>query len=113
HYMSRGLVEAPDDMRATNPPTNPELLDALAADLVAHGYDLKYLTRQIMKSRVYGLGVLPRPENAADQQNYARHYPRRLPAQVLLDALCTATGVPDKFRDFDNVKSAVELPTEK
>lgn len=113
HYMSRGLVEAPDDMRATNPPTNPELLDALADDLVAHGYDLKYLTRQIMKSRVYGLGVLPRPENAADQHNYARHYPRRLPAQVLLDALCAATGVPDKFRDFDNVKSAVELPTEK
>jgi Protein of unknown function (DUF1549)/Protein of unknown function (DUF1553) len=113
HYMNRGLVEAPDDMRATNPPTNPELLDALAADLVAHRFDLKHLTRQILKSRVYGLSVLPVPENAADQQNYARHYPRRLPAQVLLDALSSATGVPEKFRDFPLIKSAVELPTER
>ena len=66
-----------------------------------------------MTSRVYGLSVLPRPENAADRQNYARHYPRRLSAQVLLDALSTATGIPETFRDFPNIKSAVELPSER
>jgi hypothetical protein len=113
HCMTRGLVEAPDDMRATNPPSNPELLDALAADLVAHKYDLKYLMRQILTSRVYGLSTFPLPENAADRNNYARHYPRRLSAQVLLDAVCTATGVPETFRDFPAIKSAVELPTER
>ena len=112
HYMGRGLVEAPDDMRATNPPAIPELLDALAADLGAHGFDLKHLTRQILKSRVYGLGVLPVPENAEDRLNYARHYPRRLPAPVLLDALSAATGVAEKFRDYPQVKGAVDLPTE-
>ena len=113
HYMARGLVEAVDDMRATNPPSNPELLDALAAELAGHGYDLKHLTRLILKSRVYGLSVMPRPENAADSQNYARHYSRRLPAQVLLDALSTATGTPETFRDYPNAKGAVELPTER
>jgi hypothetical protein len=113
HYMTRGLVEAPDDMRATNPPSNPELLHALAADLVAHRFDLKYLMRRILTSRVYGLTALPMPDNSADQQNYARHYPRRLSAQVLLDALSTATGVGEAFRDFPTIKSAVELPTEK
>jgi hypothetical protein len=113
HYMTRGLVEAPDDMRATNPPSNAELLDALAADLVAHRFDLKHLMRQILTSRAYGLSAVPQPENAADQQNYARHYPRRLSAQVLLDALSAATGVPETFRDFPTTKSAVELPTER
>lgn len=113
HYMDRGLVEAVDDMRATNPPSNPELLDALAGELADHGYDLKHLTRLILKSRVYGLSVMPRPENAADSQNYARHYPRRLPAQVLLDALSTATGTPEKFRDYPDAKGAVDLPTER
>ena len=113
HYMARGLVDPPDDMRATNPPTNPELLDALAADLADHGYDLKRLTRQIVTSGVYGLSALPRPENADDAQNYARHYPRRLPAPVLLDALSAATGVPETFREYPEVKAAVELPTER
>ncbi|HQU42720.1 MAG TPA: DUF1549 domain-containing protein, partial [Pirellulales bacterium] len=78
HYLQRGLVEAVDDLRATNPPTNPALLDALAADFVEHGFDLKQLTKTIMKSRVYGLSSQPTPANAADKQNYARHYPRRL-----------------------------------
>lgn len=112
HYMDLGLVEAVDDLRATNPPTNPELLDALAADLVDHQYDLKHLMQVILKSRVYGLSAVPLPENKMDRQNYARHYPRRLSAQVLYDALSTATGVPESFKDFPNAKRAVELPTE-
>lgn len=112
HYMKRGLVEAVDDMRTTNPPTNPALLDALATDLVEHGYDLKHLTRQVMKSCAYGLSSLPTVDNAADQRNYARHYPRRLAPHVLLDAISAATDVPVKFNQFAEAKRAIELPNE-
>lgn len=112
HYLKRGLVEAVDDLRATNPPTNPALLDALAADFVAHGFDLKHLTKTIMKSRVYGLSSLPIADNAADRQNYARHYPQRLAPHVLLDAIGAATGVPVNFNQFADAKRAIELPNE-
>lgn len=112
HYMKRGLIEAVDDMRATNPPTNPALLDALAADFVEHSFDLKQLTKTIMKSRVYGLSAQPTSENAADKQNYARHYPQRLVPHVLFDALSSATGMPIKFNQFTDAKRAIELPNE-
>ena len=112
HYMNRGLVEAVDDLRATNPPTNPALLDALASDLRAHGFDLKLLMKTVMKSRVYGLMREPTAANAMDHENYARHYPQRLSPQVLMDAIDTATGVPTKFREFPKAKRAIELPTE-
>lgn len=112
HYMQRGLVEAVDDLRATNPPTNPALLDALAREFVEHGYDIKHLTRTVMKSRVYGLSAIPLPDNAADKQNYARHYPQRLAPHVLLDAISTATGVPGKFTNFPDLKRAIQLPNE-
>ena len=112
HYMQRGLVEAVDDMRATNPPTNPALLDALAADLREHAFDLKLLTKNIMKSRVYGLSAEPVPANAADSQDYARHYPQRLAPHVLLDAIDFATGATTKFNEFPEVKRAIQLPNE-
>src|SRR5262249_32252592 len=76
-----------DDLRATNPPTNGPLLDALAADFRAHGHDLKHLIRTIMASHVYGLASRPNERNVADTRNYSRHYRQRLRAQVLLDAL--------------------------
>ncbi len=112
HYMKRGLVEAVDDLRATNPPTNPALLDALAVELREHNYDLKQLTKTIMKSHVYGLSSLPTPANAADRQNYARHYPQRLSPQVMMDAIDSATGAKEKFREFPQAKRAIELPNE-
>jgi hypothetical protein len=112
HYLKRGLVEAVDDLRATNPPSNPALLDALAADLADHGYDLKHLTKTVMKSRVYGLSAVPRPENAADKRHYARHYPQRMLPHVLLDAISSATGVPAKFAQFPEAKRALQLPNE-
>lgn len=112
HYMKRGLVEAVDDMRATNPPTNPALLDALAADFVEHGFDLKHLTKNVMKSRVYNLSATPTAENAADRQNYARHYPQRLAPHVLLDAIAFATGAPESFKTFPEAKRAIQLPNE-
>lgn len=95
--MGRGLVEPVDDLRATNPPTNGPLLEALAADFRAARYDLKHLIRTICTSYVYGLGSLPNERNVADRQNYSRHYRTRLRGEVLLDAVTDITGVPDTF----------------
>ncbi len=95
--MGRGIVDPVDDLRATNPPSNPELLDALAADFRKNGCDLKGLIRTIATSHVYGLSTTPNARNAADARNYSRHYRQRLRAEVLLDMVSDATGVPEKF----------------
>lgn len=113
HYLGVGLVDPVDDMRATNPPSNPELLDALARDFVAHKFDLKHLMRTILKSRVYGLSSAPTEDNRTDTRNYARYYSRRMQPYVLLDAISNATGVPEKFDDYPDVKKAILLPNEK
>src|SRR5262249_13531657 len=84
HFFNRGIVDPLDDMRVTNPPSNPELLDALAKDLVDHQYSLKHLIQTICKSRTYQLSSTPNELNKHDKQNYARYYPRRLSAEVLL-----------------------------
>lgn len=97
HFLGRGLVEPIDDMRDTNPPTNPELLDALAKDLIAHGYDLRHLLRTIMNSRTYQLSSRTVPGNADDSTYYSHYYARRLRAEALLDAICAVTGVQEKF----------------
>src|SRR5205823_9813517 len=86
NFMGRGLVEAEDDLRQTNPPSNEELFDALAKDLVAHGYDLKQLMRTIMNSAAYQRSSTTLPENKADDRFYSRYLIRRLPAEVVLDA---------------------------
>jgi hypothetical protein len=96
-YMGRGLVEAEDDLRATNPPTNPPLFDALTADFIAGGYDLKALMRTILTSEAYGRSSHPTGGNAADDRFYSRYFLRRLPAEVILDAYSQITGVPTPF----------------
>ncbi len=110
HFLGRGLVEPEDDMRATNPPTNPALLDALAADFVQNGYDLKRLARLIATSQAYDRSSLPNASNVTDRQNFARFYPRRLPAEVLLDALNVATGNQEDFRDLPKGFRTTQLP---
>ena len=70
HFFNRGIVEPLDDIALTNPPSNPELLDALADDFVKSGYDLKHLIRTICLSRVYGLSSVPNATNAKDKQNF-------------------------------------------
>lgn len=112
HYLGVGLVEGVDDMRRTNPPSNPALLDALAKDFVAHKFDLKQLMRTIMTSQVYGLSATPNSDNRTDKQNYARYFPRRLPAQALLDAVDTVTGSNEKYSGFPLGTRAIELPDE-
>ncbi len=86
HFLGRGLYHEVDDLRETNPPSNPELLDALARDFVRHKFDVKHVIRTIVNSRVYQLSSTPTPHNQNDQQNYARYYARRMLAEVFLDA---------------------------
>lgn len=95
--MGRGIVDPVDDLRATNPPSNGPLLDALAADFRAARYDLKHLIRTICTSHVYELSSLPTERNVADRQNYSRHYRTRLRGEVLLDAVSDITGIGDTF----------------
>src|SRR5262249_47036875 len=104
----------PDDMRVTNPPSNPQLLDALAKDFVEHQFDLKHLIRTICTSKTYQLSSTPNEHNVRDRQNFARFYPRRLPAEVLSDAIDQVTGVPTAFGTGKGTASprAIDLPDE-
>lgn len=95
--MGRGIVDPVDDLRATNPPTNGPLLEALADDLRRGGYDLKHLIRSILTSYTYGLSSDPVERNVVDTRNYSRHYRVRLRAETLLDAIADVTGVPETF----------------
>jgi len=110
HFFSRGLVEPEDDMRLTNPPTNPALLDALAADFVAHGYDLKHLVRTICNSATYQLSAEPNEFNAEDRQAFSRYYPRRLSAETALDAIDALTGKTTAFAGTLAGTRSVQLP---
>ena len=112
HFLGRGIVEPPDDMRLTNPPSNPELLDGLAEAFVKSGYDLKGVVREICNSRVYGLSSLPNETNAKDKQSFARHYPRRMGAEVLLDAIVRVSGVATPFDGLPAGTRAIDLPDE-
>src|SRR5438128_11229275 len=97
NFMGRGLVEAEDDLRQTNPPSNEELFDALAKDLVAHSYDLQHLMRTIMNSAAYQRSPAALLENKSDDRFYPRYLIRRLPAEVVLDAYSAVTKVPTAF----------------
>jgi hypothetical protein len=107
--LGRGLVEPLDDFRATNPPTNPELLDALGKHFVESRFDLKALIRTITASRVYQHSSAPNPTNIKDEQNYSRALWKRPAAEVLLDAICQVTGVPEKFDEVAAGGRAIEL----
>lgn len=107
--MGRGLVEPVDDLRASNPPSNPELLEALAVDLRDHDYDLKHLIRTIASSYVYSLSSVPNDRNAVDTRNYSRFYRDRLRAEVLLDSVSQITGVEEKFEAMPPGASARQL----
>jgi hypothetical protein len=110
YLLGRGLVEPIDDMRATNPASNAELLDRLAADLTASGFNLKHLLRTIMTSRLYQLDSQPTANNAADRRFYSHYQVKRLAAEPLLDAIDYATGVRTKFRNLPPGTRAIELP---
>ena len=110
HFFSRGLVDPEDDMRVTNPATNPELLDALAKHFIDSGFDLKDLVRTICTSQVYQLASTPNEYNANDKQNFSRYYPKRLTAEVLLDAIDQVTASKTGVRRRAAGTRAVQLP---
>src|SRR4029077_9102933 len=85
HFLGRGLVEPVDDVRATNPPSNPELLDALAKHLIESKFDFRQLIRTITASHIYQLSSKPNATNERDDQNYSRALFKRIEAEVLLD----------------------------
>lgn len=110
YFFGRGIIEPVDDIRGSNPPVNPALLDALEQDFVANGFDLQHLIRMIVGSRTYQASIATNAWNEADEINFSRFQPRRLPAESLLDAMTIATGarpdIPEVPEDF----SAQQLP---
>ena len=110
HFFGRGIVDPEDDMRATNPPTHPELLNALATHFIESGYDLKNLVRTICQSSVYQLSAIPNRHNGIDKQQYSRFYPKRLTAEVLYDSVHELLGAEVAFEGLPSGTRALELP---
>jgi hypothetical protein len=104
-FFGRGIVDPVDDFRSTNPPTHPELLEKLAADFRANNHDLRHLMRTIVTSRTYQLSGRPNETNRGDRTNYSHAQARPVDAEVLLDAICDVTGVPEIY--------TVGIPNEK
>lgn len=112
YFLGRGLVSPIDDLRVTNPASCPEVLDALAVDLIEHHYDVKHLMRTIMRSRVYQLSAVAASESRVDGDNrYFTHFqPKRLSAEQLLDAVDFACGTREKFKELPLGYRAIALP---
>ncbi len=112
HFFGRGLVDPVDDMRETNPASNPELLDALARDFIEHRFDVKHMIRTLATSSVYGLASEPTAGNRDDRQNFARFYARRMIAEVILDATDQLCGSRSRFNGVASTARAIDLPHE-
>jgi hypothetical protein len=116
HFFGKGIVDPVDDMRVTNPPSNPDLLDALAKEVVDSKYSLKHLVKVICKSRTYQLGSMPNEFNKQDKKAFARYYPKRMAAEVLFDAVSQVTASPATFQGLPQDKHAptraIMLPDE-
>lgn len=110
YFFHRGIIEPVDDIRSTNPPINPELLDALTRDFVAHKFDVRHLMRRIVTSATYQRSSVPNESNRYDEQNFSHAIPRRVPAEALLDSLVQATGVPENIGGAPAGFRAAQLP---
>ena len=110
HFFGRGIVDPEDDMRATNPPSNPELLDALAKSFIDSKFDLKKLVATICRSNAYQLSSEPTKYNASDKQNFSSFYTRRMNAEPLYDAINQVAGTNVRFAGMPVGTRAVQLP---
>ncbi len=108
--MGRGIVEPIDDLRDSNPPANPELLDALAGDFARHGFDRRHILRTILNSRTYQASSRPNRWNEDDERNFSHARRQLLSAEQLLDAVCQVTGQPERFGNLPVGTRATELP---
>ena len=110
YLLGRGLVEPVDDMRATNPPTNPAMMEGLTDHFIASNFDLKQLVRVIMSSRLYQLQSQPTMENVSDNKFYTHFKVKRISAEPLLDAIDAVTDSVTKFKGLPPGTRAIELP---
>ena len=110
YFFHRGIIEPVDDLRTTNPPINPELLDALTKDFVEHGFDVQHLMKRIVSSQTYQRGSIANATNGHDDMNFSRAIPRRISAESLLDSLVQATNVPERFPGAPALFTAKQLP---
>jgi fructose-specific phosphotransferase system component IIB len=110
HLMGQGIVDPIDDFRSTNPPSNPELLDALSAEFVNSGFDLRHMIRTIMKSKAYQRSCETNEFNIHDETNFSHGFVRRLEAEPLLDAMCRVCDVEVEFAGYDKGIRATQLP---
>jgi hypothetical protein len=110
HFFATGLVEPVDDLRATNPPSNRELWQAMTKEFVSSNYNLKHVMKLILTSRTYQLSAETKRSNATDTRFYSHYYARRLPAEVMLDALSQSTAVAESFNGYPQGVRAIQLP---
>jgi len=113
YLLGKGIIDPVDDIRAGNPPSNGELLDALTADFVKNKFSVKHMIRTICNSRTYQLSIVPNPTNTDDKENFARATPRRLTAEQLVDSLRVATGTKNRFDGVPTGFRASQLPDPK
>jgi hypothetical protein len=109
HFMGTGIVEPVDDFRASNPPSNPELLEQLSRKLVEYRFDFKSLVRDICNSHTYQRSSSPNDSNQGDQRNFAHARVRRIRSEILLDCVSQVTGTKDKFRGLPLGAKAVQI----
>jgi mono/diheme cytochrome c family protein len=109
HFTGTGIVEPVDDVRVSNPPSNPELLDALAEKFVSYNYDFRKLVRDICTSRTYQLSTRTNETNGTDMRNFSHALVRRVRAEVLLDSIAQVTGTPSKFKGLPLGARAVQI----
>ena len=109
-FFARGLVDPPDDLRATNPSSNEKLFEALVQDFVESGYDVKHLIRRIMNSGTYQLSSTPNASNQRDDKYYSKYQVKRLPAEVILDTMSSITGQDSRFQGYPLGARAIQLP---
>lgn len=109
HFNGVGIVDPVDDVRVSNPPSNPELLDALAERFVSYNYDFKKLVRDICTSRTYQLSTRTNETNVTDNRNFSHAMIRRVRAEVLLDCISQVTATPNKFKGLPLGARAVQI----
>ena len=113
YFLGKGIIDPVDDIRASNPPSNPELLDALTETFVKNKFDVKQLMRTICRSRTYQLSFVANKWNEDDKANFSHAWPRRLSAEQMYDAVMAATGVRPNFNGMPQGMRAVEVPDGK
>jgi hypothetical protein len=109
HFMGIGIVEPVDDIRVSNPPTNPELFEELGSKLAEYKFDFRQLVRDICNSDAYQRSVVPNESNRSDTRNYAYATARRIPAEMLLDCISQVTNTKEKFRGLPLGARAVQI----